>query len=74
LDNRIFYYEGSGGGSERCLEVNDDGSLLYWDSPNYYAHMGGAKFKSETLSAAEAKKRWPEHAAEIDRRVRRRSN
>jgi hypothetical protein len=75
MDDRIFYYEGSDGGFERCLEANDDGSLLYWESPNRFAHMGGAKFRSETLSPAEAKKRWPAYSAEIDRAATsRRSN
>ena len=65
-DNRIFYFEGSDGGFERCLEVNDDGSLFYWESPNRYAAMGGAEFRSEDLTVAAAKKRWPVYADEID--------
>lgn len=63
---KIFYFEGSDGGFEQCLEMNDDGSLTYWKSPNRYAHMCGEKFSSETMTASEAKKRWPRHAAEID--------
>lgn len=74
MDDRIFYYEGSDGGFERCLEATGDGSLLYWESPNRYAHMGGAKFRSETLTAEDAKKRWPEHSVKIDRAISRRSN
>jgi len=67
LDTRIFYYEGSDGGFERCLEVNDDRTLIYWESPNRYAHLSGEKFRSEMLTPAEAKKRWPHFAQDIDR-------
>ena len=67
--NCVFYYEGSDGGSEKCLEVMGDGCLIYSESPNYYAAKGGAKFHSETLTVKEAKERWPALADKIDRAV-----
>jgi hypothetical protein len=74
MNDHIFYFEGSDGGFERCLEANDDGSLLYWESPNRYAHMSGEKFRSETLTADQAKKRWPAYSAEIDQAASKQSN
>lgn len=74
-DNRvtiqIFYFEGSDGGFERWLELEDDGSLTYSTSPNYYAAKSGAKREFERLSVAEAKERWPYHAESIDRALAR---
>jgi hypothetical protein len=70
---RIFYSEGSDGGSERELELLDDGTLLYSESPNRYAHMRGVEFSSRKLTVAEAKKEWPQYATEIDEALKRRS-
>ena len=67
----IFHFEGPDGGFERELELLDDKTLLYTESPNYYAYKGGAKFESETLSVTEAKARWPSSAADIDAAVKR---
>jgi hypothetical protein len=63
---RIFYFEGSGGGSEQWLELEDDGTLNYSTSPNYYADKAGAKPEYRRLSVAEAKKEWPAFAGDID--------
>jgi hypothetical protein len=63
---RIFYFEGSDGGYERCLAVEHDGTIAYWTSPNRYAAAAGAKGSYETLSVAEAKRRWPHFASKID--------
>lgn len=52
----VFHYEGTGGGMERTLEANGDGTLTYDESPNYYAHLGGVKGKAETLSPGGARK------------------
>jgi hypothetical protein len=65
----IFHFEGTGGGMERTLEVTEDGTLIYDESPNYYAALGGEKGKVERLSPTEAKKRFPHFAAEIDAAV-----
>jgi hypothetical protein len=62
----VFHYEGSGGGMEQTLEANEDGTLTYDESPNYYAHLGGAKGKVDRLSVAEAKARFPGYDAKID--------
>jgi hypothetical protein len=43
MAERIFYFEGSDGGFERCLEIEDDGTLTYWTSPNRYAAIAGEK-------------------------------
>jgi len=69
--NCVFYREGSDDGFERTLEVLADGSLSHSESPNRYAHLGGASFRSEELSAAAAKKRWPELSADIDAAISR---
>lgn len=66
---RIFYLEGSGGGSEQELELEDDGTLTYSTSPNYYAAKRGAQPEFRRLSVVEAKKEWPGHAKQIDRAV-----
>jgi hypothetical protein len=39
MTNRIFHFEGSDGGYERWLEVEDDASVTYSTSPNRYAAM-----------------------------------
>lgn len=36
----VFHYEGTGRGMERTLEANEDGTLTYDESPNYYAYRG----------------------------------
>lgn len=64
----IFHFEGTGGGMERTLEVTED-TLIYDESPNYYAALGGEEGKVERLSPTEAKKRFPQFAAEIDEAV-----
>jgi hypothetical protein len=64
---RIFYFAGSGGGYERWLELEDDGTLTYSTSPNYYAAKSGAEGEFRRLSVAEAKKEWPAFAGDIDR-------
>lgn len=66
MTERIFYFEGSDGGFERWLEVEEDGSVIYSTSPNRYAYLGGARGEYLKLSAAEAKARWPQYAEEID--------
>jgi hypothetical protein len=62
----VFHYKGSGGDIEQTLEADEDGTLTYDKSPNYYAHLGGAKGKVERLSAAEAEARFPGYDAKID--------
>jgi hypothetical protein len=68
---QVFYFEGSGGGCEQWLELENDGSLTYSTSPNYYAHLHGAKPEFTRLSVREAKKRWPYHVEDIDRALAR---
>jgi hypothetical protein len=65
----VFHYEGSDGGMEQTLEANEDGTLTYDQSPNYYAHLGGEKGKVERLSRAEAKARFPGYEQKIDSAV-----
>jgi hypothetical protein len=65
----VFHYEGSGGGMEQTLEANEDGTLSYDESPNYYAHLGGEKGKAERLSPGEAKARFPGYDQKIDSAV-----
>lgn len=65
----VFHYEGTDGGMERTLEAHEDGTLTYDKSPNYYAHLGGAKGKVERLSPAEAKARFPGCDGKIDSAV-----
>lgn len=69
MTTRIFYFEGTDGGFERCLELEDSGSLIYWTSPNRYAALAGEKGTFERLTVAEAKERWPQFATEIDRAI-----
>ena len=65
----VFHYEGTGGGMEQTLEANEDGTLTYDESPNYYAHLGSEKGKVERLSPAEAKARFPGYDEKIDSAV-----
>jgi hypothetical protein len=70
---RIFYFEGAAGDYERWLELEDDGMLTYSTSPNYYAAKSRAEGESRRLSVAEAKKKWPSFAEDIDRALARRA-
>ena len=63
---KIFYFEGTDGGFERCLEMNDDGTFVYWECPNRYAYKSGERFRSEALNTAQAKRRWPLYSEDID--------
>ena len=63
---RIFHFAGSDDGYKRTLELEDDGTLIYDKSPNYYAYKNGAWGETRHLSPAAAKAEWPGHAKEID--------
>jgi hypothetical protein len=52
----VFHYEGTGGGMEQTLEADEDCTLIYDESPNYYAYLGGEKGKVERLSPAEPRR------------------
>jgi hypothetical protein len=68
---QIFHFEGSMGGDEETLELEDDGTVIYDRSPNYYAYLRGAKAEVLRLSVTEAKERWPHYAKKIDEAVKR---
>jgi len=66
MSKRIFYFEGSDGGFEQWLEMEEDGRLTYSTSPNRYAYLAGEKGEFAKLSVTEAKERWPQYSKEID--------
>jgi hypothetical protein len=55
---------------EEWLSVNDDGSLTHYvRSCGWSAVRNGAKPRERVLSVAAAKRRWPEHAEDIEKVV-----
>ncbi len=61
----IFHREN--GNTEDWLYVNDDGTVTYEaENAGWVQTRKGLHFRSATLSAAEAKARWPDHAMAID--------
>ena len=54
--------------SAEWLAVNDDGSLTHHvENRGWSAVRDGAKPRERTLSVAAAKRRWPEHAQDIEK-------
>jgi hypothetical protein len=63
---KIFHFEN--GSEEKCLEVHEGGEITYSKSNSgWVAVRKGSESKFETLSAADAKARWPSYADEIER-------
>ena len=61
----IFHQEN--GNTEDWLHVNDDGTVTYEaENAGWVQARKGLQPRSTTLSAAEAKARWPDHAVAID--------
>jgi hypothetical protein len=53
--------------SERSLRLNEDGTLTYrYENSGWKMVREGMGSREETLSADEAKRRWPQYAAKID--------
>jgi hypothetical protein len=46
--------------------MEEDGSLTYSTSPNFYASKRGEKGETTKLSVAEAKEQWPDYSKKID--------
>jgi hypothetical protein len=65
----IFYFDREGRRSS--LEVNDATTITFRTSNPGWAHrFHGSKSKSEIMSVAEAKARWPSYARAIDKTIR----
>jgi len=54
---------------DQSLHMNDDKTFTYAREPEGWA-IGREKDIEETMSAEDAKKRWPQYAAEIDEALR----
>jgi len=62
----IYHFES--GNTEKWIDVNDDGTVTYHtENAGWTAMRRGVGGNDETMSAEEAKKRWPQHAEEIDK-------
>lgn len=61
----IFHKENNS--AEEWLCVNDDGSVTYHIENSGWTMIGsGVQPREKTLTASEAKDRWPSHAESID--------
>jgi hypothetical protein len=64
----IEIFHRSGSVTEEWLYLRADGSLLYrHENDGYRAVRHGLETEEESLTVAEAKLRWPQHADAIDR-------
>ena len=64
----INIYNFESGSTEKSIDVNQDGTVTYSvENAGWVAWRKGAEGKAETMSIAEAKKRWPHRAEDIDK-------
>lgn len=61
-------YQWENGNTEEWIDVNDDGTVTrHTENSGWKLMKNGIGRHDETVNAAEAKKRWPNHAKAIDR-------
>lgn len=68
MPRTIYHHENNS--SEEWVIVNDDGTVTHeLENSGWPATKGGISNRKQTMTADEAKAKWPSHASAIDQAI-----